>query len=389
MPDNVFESLEELEMRRRWPRAQAQMRSLVDHIRDIRLRKNAEPLPPEMAPAERSELMNGLLAAFRETAPPGVSETVLRRMARKVGDYFLWRRETTTPVIHELLVLAPWWIANMPGEVFARLRDIGLEHILNGAVKPAQEVWAELLRAPVVFMGHCTCRSSRVSQDLYADGERVYLHASADDARVLLDRFVDRFEELRARFGGAIPDCDPFFVGVASDLSDARRAGSDDYRLETLLRRTHPFWEFLPVLEMYTPTWIRSLHANRKAKLLHKELAVELAVAMYAGKGVVFSTMQLFDQPYCICSCPTPENGGGCVLTNWHYGQNSDHSLIPSDAAHGRRRAPDGAVLPCDRFPIRAERECIGCGCVHDRPDSRSLATVLAEADRARAAAGL
>jgi len=381
MSSHVYDSIEELEMRRRLPRAWAQIGSLVEHIKDIRLRANAEPLPAAMAPVEKSDLMRGLVEALLDGAPAGVNDSVARRVARKIGDYLLWRREPTIPVIHELIVLAPWWIANMPGEVFARLRDIGLEHVLNGAVKPIQAVWRELLDAPLVFMGHCTCRSSHVSEDLYADGRRVYLNLNESDQRILLDRFVDRVAFLLKRHHGTIPGCDRAFADLGRRLLDARREGSEEYRLSVLLERTYPFWEFLPVIEPYTPTWIRSLHANRKARLLHKELAFELATIFYLGKGVIFSTMRLFGQPYCICSCPTPENGGGCVLTNWHYGSGSDVSLLPSDQEHGRRRDQWGEVLPCNRFPIRSNRACIGCGCLHEHPDPRGVRTVLAEAE--------
>jgi hypothetical protein len=284
-------------------------------------------------------------------------------------------------VVHELIILAPWWLANMPGEVFTRLRDIGLQYVLNGAVKPVQVVWRELLDAPLVFMGHCTCRTARVSDDLYGADRRVFLRVDGTDARVLLDRFTDRFEALRNRHGDAIPDCDPAFVELSLALAQARRDGAPEYRLQTLLERTHPFWEFLPLLDAYTPSWIRSLHANRKARLLHKELAFELATALYVGKGVVFSTMRLFDQPYCICSCPTPENGGGCVLTNWYYAAGSDASLLPSDEAHGRRRDEHGTVLPCNQFPGRGARACLGCGCDHAHADPHGLRTLLAEAD--------
>lgn len=382
MTNNVFESLEELELRRRWPRAKAQLVSLVEHIRDIRLRANDAPLAADLAPVEQSALLRGLAAALREKAPADLDETAVRRMARKIGDYFLWRREPTIPVIHELLVLAPWWLANIPADVFARLRDIGLEYVLNGAVKPVQAVWTELLTAPLVYMGHCTCRSSRVVEDLYAREKQVYLDVEETEARVLLDRFVDRFLAIEARHGGEIPDCDGAFVELARDLARARERDHPSYRLETLLERTYPFWEFLPVIEPYTPTWIRSLNKNHKARMLHRDLAFELATIMYLGKGVAFSTMQCFDQPYCICSCPTPENGGGCVLTHWHYASGSDHSLLPSDAFHGRRRDAEGGLLPCDNFPIRAERACIGCGCVHGEAEPRGFATLLAEADR-------
>ena len=380
--DQVFASLEDLEMRRRLPRALAQLGALVARIKDIRLQRNPEPLPERVGPVPRATLLQGLVEAVRQGAPEGVSDSLARRMARTIGDHLLWHPELTTPVVHELIVLAPWWLGNMPGEVFARLRDIGLEYVLNGAVKPVQRVWRELLDASLVYMSRCTCRTSHVSDDLYADAGRVYTRIDTADGRLLVDRFTDRFERLWARHAEQVPDCDPAFVEIGLALARARRDGGPDYRLATLLERTHPFWEFLPVLDAYPPSWLHSLHANRKTRLLHKELAFELATALYVGKGIVFSTMQLFDQPYCICSCPTPENGGGCVLTGWYYASHSDASMLPSDAVHGRRRDEHGAVLRCNQFPIRATRLCIGCGCDHTHAEPHGVRTLLAEADR-------
>ena len=356
--------------------------TLVERIKDLRLRANPEPLPPECAVVEKGRLLEGLYHAILADAPAAVEHSVVRRMADKIGEYLLWRREMTTPIIHELLVLAPWWIAAMPLEVFRILKEIGLQYVLNGSVAPLQAVWRDLLDAPLVFMGHCTCRSAKVASDLYGENGAVYTIASEPDKRLLLDRVMRRCDALRTP-DGKLPHTAPRLARVFDKLAALRAAKSPDYRLETLFADTYPDWEFLPLLEAkYTPNWIRSLHQNRKAHEIHKELAFELATAFYLGKGTLSSTMTFFDTPYCICTCPTPENGGGCVLSNWHYQGGSEYSLLPSDAHHGRRRDDDGRVLPCDKFPIRAARECIGCGCVHDAAEPRSAATILAEADR-------
>jgi hypothetical protein len=386
LTNHEFESPEELELRRRLPMAVNEIRNLVERIKDVRLRANPESLPRELAGVEKKTLLEGLYRAIVEDSPPAVNRSVARRMADAIGDYLLWRREMTTPVIHELLVLAPWWVAAMPGEVFARLREIGLEYILNGRVVPLQAVWRDLLDSPLVFMGHCTCRSAKVADDLLRDDGRVFTIASDADNRLLLDRIMGRYDAL-IEAHGALPDTAPRYREMFARLAAGRAAGSPEYRLETLLASTYPDWEFLPVLaDKYSPTWIRSLHANRKSFVLHKELAFELATTFYLAKGIVFSAMKFFDTPYCICSCPTPENAGGCVLTNWHYQGGSEQSLIPNDAVHGRRVDAAGRLLPCDKFPIRGARQCIGCGCVHGDAAPRSMQTILAEADREMAA---
>jgi hypothetical protein len=76
------------------------------------------------------------------------------------------------------------------------------------------------------------------------------------------------------------------------------------------------------------------------------------------------------------------------VLTNWHYASGSEHSILVNEHdAHGQRRDAAGAVLPCDQFPLRAHRECLGCGCIHGAPNPRGVSALLREADAIRSAA--
>jgi hypothetical protein len=69
------------------------------------------------------------------------------------------------------------------------------------------------------------------------------------------------------------------------------------------------------------------------------------------------------------------------VLTNWYYFGQLNSSLIPADDHHGRRRDASGQVLPCRYFPVRARRDCVGCGCNHSLDRPRDLDASLAEAD--------
>lgn len=376
--DQWLDTPEAAEIKRRWPIAFSELKALAERVRDIR-RASSESLHPRISGIEKKRLTDALVAALTEDDKPDLKRSVVRKMADKIGDYLLWRRETSTPVIHELIVLLPWWISRLPGQTVPRLRDIGLKYVLNGSVVPVQQAWTEVLSADAVYMGHCVCRSSGIVDDLYQDG-RVFVTVGEEDNRRLLDRFVYRYQALARRFG-ELPDTDPQYVELAQKLISLKKQNSSQYRLETLFEATYPNWEILPVFETYTPSWIRSMHRNHKAHLLHRELAFELVSIMYLARGTIFSAMKLFDTPYSICACPTPEAGAGCTLTHWYYYGMSNESLLPNEQYHGRRRDPNGEVLPCAHFSGRAGRQCIGCGCRHDSGAPRSIDTVVEEAD--------
>jgi hypothetical protein len=300
-------------------------------------------------------------------------------MADKIGNYLLWRRESSIPVIHELIVLLPWWISHMPGDVIPKLRDIGLNYILNGRVVPVQMAWEDILYADPVYLGHCACRSAGVVDDLYQNGKVFNLLSKEDDKR-LMDRLMDRYQNLMGHHG-ALPDTHPRYAKLFKELDELRKKNSPEYCVDTFLKRTYPDWEILPVLNKYTPSWIRSMHKNRKAKLIHKELVFDMATILYLSRGTIFSSMKLFDTPYTICSCPTPETGGGCTLTNWYYWGLSNSSLMPNEEFNGRRTDESGKPLPCKYFPVRSKRECLGCGCDHGCDDSRNVDFILKQAD--------
>ncbi|MFP4225491.1 MAG: hypothetical protein ACLFRF_02080 [Desulfobacterales bacterium] len=380
LPQNICDPPEVKELKRRWPIARNELAALLHRVRDIR-RANPESLHAEISSVEKSLLRKGIMHALIKEEPKGLKRSVARRMADKIGDYLLWRRETTVPVIHELIVLLPWWISHLPGETINRLRDIGLNYILNGRVLPIQEVWQDILTASPVYIGHCACRSAGIVDDLKKDG-KVFNMLSEKDSSRLLDRFMARYESLRRRYG-KLPDTDAKYTELFKRLRLLRKNGAEEYRIETLLEATYPDWEILPVTGKYTPTWIRSMHKNNKAHLLHKELAFEFANIQYLARGTIFSSMKLFDTPYTICSCPSPELGGGCTLTNWYYYGMSNASLLPNEDFHGRRRDETGQGLPCRFFPVRSQRECLGCGCDHELENPRDLDHVLAKADAA------
>ena len=376
------DSREAKEIRRRWPIALHELKSLVDRMKDWQ-GANPEKLHPNLSKIEKKRLREALMAAILSDDKPELKRSVVRKMADKIGDYLLWRRESSIPVIHELIVLLPWWISHFPGEVIPKIRDIGLENILNGSVVPVQKVWQEVLSADPVYLGHCACRSAGVVDDLKKDGQ-VFQMVSEADGRRLLDRFVDRYQRLKDQYG-QVPDTDPEYAALCDGLLALRAKGSSHYRLEKLISDTYPHWEILPVHGNYTPSWIRSMHRNHKAHLIHRELVFELSTILYLSRGTLFSSMKLFDTPYTICSCPTPELGGGCTLTNWYYYGGSNTSLMSNTQCFGQRTDDTGNILPCRYFPVRSKRECMGCGCAHDRENPRDIETILELADAAYA----
>jgi hypothetical protein len=370
-------SPEQKEIERRWPIALRELSAVIDRIKDIS-RANPEELHKNLTDVEKQKLTEGLMNAILADEQKELKRSVARRMADKMGNYLLWRRETTVPVIHELIVLFPWWISHLPGEVIPKIRDIGLNYILNGRVVPIQMAWQDILNADPVYLGHCACRSAGVVDDLYQD-DKVFNLLGEEDSRRVLDRFVDRYLALVEKHSD-LPDTDNSYIKLCQDLADLRDQNSSDYRLETLLKRTYPDWEILPVHEKYTPVWIRSMHKNHKAHLFHKEMVFELSTAFYLSRGTIFSAMKLFDSPYTICSCPTPENGGGCTLTNWYYHGGSNTSLLPNDEFFGRRKDDNGNIEACRHFPVRSNRECLGCGCHHEE-ETRDVSSIFKQAD--------
>jgi len=376
----ALESIEHLEIERRWPIALRELTSLLQRVRDIG-RENPEHLHGKVSKLDKKRLSKALMKSIMADDRPELKRSVVRRMADKIGDYLLWRRESTVPVIHELIILLPWWLSHLPGDAIPKLRDIGLNYILNGCVVPVQMAWEDILSADPVYIGHCACRSAGVVDDLYKDG-KVFNLLSKEDDRRLLDRFVDRYLALKQQYG-ALPDTHPRYEKLCKELADLREKNSPEYSINTFLARTYPDWEILPVTGKYTASWIRSMHKNRKAKLVHKELVFEMSSILYLSRGTIFSSMKLFDTPYTICSCPTPEAGGGCTLTNWYYWGLSNSSLMPNEEFNGRRRDASGNILPCKYFPTRSKRECLGCGCDHLEENSRNVDFVLKQADNA------
>ncbi|MBF0398842.1 MAG: hypothetical protein HQK78_18845, partial [Desulfobacterales bacterium] len=223
-----------------------------------------------------------------------------------------------------------------------------------------------------------------IADDLYEnkyENKKVFTILNDEEKNILLNRMMDKYTSLVQKYG-SIPDTSEKFELIFEKMSDLRKSNSKEYSLETFLELTYPDFEILPVLEKYTPAWIRSMHKNHKAHTINKELCLEMATILYLSKGIIFSSMKLLDTRYTICSCPSPENGGGCVLTNWYYHGMSNSSLLPNEEFYGRRKDENGNILPCRYFEKRGNRGCIGCGCKHDEIEPRDFNLILRQADQ-------
>ncbi len=374
-----FIEREQEEVDRRWLDAVREMKQILKHVPDIRVSKVAEQA--ELEDEERKRWLTGELtrALLEGETRPELKRSVVRRMADKMGQYLLWNRLSSTPAMHEFIALFPWWVSQLPVIGMDRLRDMGLSYLLNGLVLPVQTVWRELLEAEAVFIGHCVCRSSGIANDLPVEKE---FHNLLDEqgSRILMNRITACYRRLKK--AGDLDGTDARYTDLLEELAGLSRKRSARFRLERLLRATYPEWEFLPVHERYTQAWARSMYQNRKARLVHKELAFEMATILYFSHGTIFTSMRLMDTQYTICSCPTPEQGGGCVLSNWYYYGQSNTSILPNEEFPGRNRDSQGVVQPCRYFEARSHRECLGCGCFHDAPEPRDLTLFLKEADR-------
>ncbi len=374
-----FLEREQEEVDRRWRDAANEMTQILKHIPDIRWSK-LESLPEGQGGERRRWLSQELTRVLLEgETRPELKRSVIRRMADKMGQYLLWNRLSSTPAMHEFYALFPWWVSQLPVVGMDRLRDLGLAYVLNGLVLPVQTVWKELLDAQAVFIGHCVCRSSGIANDLPKE-KKFHNLLDQEQSGKLMDRITGRY--MRLKEAGDLDGTDPMYTDLLEELVGIGNRRSPRFRLERLLRATYPEWEFLPVHPRYTTDWIRSMYQNRKARPIHKELAFEMATILYFSHGIIFTSMRLMDTPYTICSCPTPERGGGCVLTNWYYYGKSNTSILPNEENPGRNRDRKGFVQPCRYFEARAQRECLGCGCFHDAENPRDLDHFLLEADR-------
>lgn len=381
--EKLLSEYERQSLERRLSTVQRQLRGVVDAGRAMRVPQRGGP-PPRTAKGQYESELAPFVALLRQAIEgqrqePGLKSSVVKALLDEVSTAYLWTNLSTLPAFHELTVLVPFWAVNRTlATRFERLSAALVKQFLHGIVLSLQHVREEILAADEVYLAHCACRSAGVVDDLEQGGE-VFTIVDDEKGRILLDRLVDRYEALGQTRCQSTTG--PKFRAVMDRLVRLRREGSKQYRLQTLLRMTYPSWELLPVKPGYTKNWVRSLQNNGKCEPVDKELIYELLNVFFHGRGAIFNSMKCVDSPYTICTCPTPENDGGCVLTNWYYYAQMNTSLIPADDHYGRLRGPKGEILNCRYFPVRARRECIGCGCNHSRRGPRDIEHSLADAD--------
>ncbi|MFC1849010.1 hypothetical protein ACFL27_02265 [candidate division CSSED10-310 bacterium] len=375
----TFAEYEKRDIKRRIMLARRELKELVLRFHDVARLKNPA-LPPEIPPSRVSKLMKELvLAMLNENQKPELKTAVVRRMADKMGQQILYTRLTSIPVIHELVALAPWWLCHFQNDVVETIRDIGLRYFMNGMVIPVQAVRQELYEARAVYLGHCVCRSSGIVDDLTTN-DQPFTILSKPENDLLLQRLMNTYRALQQRQQHA--QTSEHIHDIFSRLKRLQGMNSADYTIESFFQAFYPTWEFIPVHEHYTPNWIRSMYLNNKAFKIHPRLAVEVANAFYYSRGIVFNSMKLLDTRYTICSCPSPENSGGCILTNWYYFAQANDSLITNQKYHGQRKNERGTVRNCNVFPIRSRKQCLGCGCLHQTDQGRDMEHGLKETDQ-------
>jgi hypothetical protein len=306
--------------------------------------------------------------AHLQAAHAGVKPSVLRRAAAAVGRAILASPLTCWDPVHRGGVRAAMAAEAALRERLGPLVDLACQQLFHGHVLPVQRVEALIGEAEAAALARCACRFAEVVSDLERPDGTVAL--TADDgvvARCLAD-VLAAWEAVRARPPGERGTAAP----LQAAFERARQAAGGRAPREVLgglLRDTWPRWEILLAHADLTPEWRENLRRQGKAWPVDRGLLQAFARALYHGRGAVFTWMEAVDAPYAICTCPGPEADGGCSLLHWYYAAGLDGALFPNETdGFGQARGADGAVLPCQRFPERAGRPCLGCGCEHPLP---------------------
>lgn len=297
-----------------------------------------------------------------------VKPAVLRRAVKRVGLHILGNWCTAWDPVHIGSFRAAMAVEASVRDHLGPLVDLAVEQLFHGHTIPVQRVLVLIDESTSAALGKCVCRASGVTSDLEQDGETYMI---ADDATIEahLQQILETYERLRPilRNGGTGGETTaPLFLDA---LDAAREApGTPRFRLGLIFERTYPYWELLLEHREFTPRWRRNMAAHHKALPIHRELLKPLVLAHYHVRGAIFTGMEVVNEPYCVCTCPGPENDQGCSLVNWHYFSRLDHALYPNERDFfGQRRDADGNALPCNRFDARASRPCLGCGCEHEK----------------------
>ena len=315
-------------------------------------------------PSKAAAWLRERVLDYLQEAHSGLKPSVARLAARRVGLSILGNWLTCWDPIHLRGLRGSMALEAGLRKTLGPLVDLACQELFHGHVIPIQRVLLLIDEAREAALGKCVCRASGVTQDLMKHG-RVYLWADADNFEEHLHRILDAYERIIR--GPSRPEhTSPRLLAILEAVRTSQALSARE-RLEILFEQTFPFWEILLHHQDMRPEWRENMRGHRKSWPVERELLKAFALAHYHLRGAVFTFMEAVDQPYALCTCPGPENDGGCSLVNWYYFSRLDGALYPNvNDFFGQRRDEHGKVLPCNLHPQRASRPCLGCGCEHE-----------------------
>ncbi len=307
-----------------------------------------------------------LLRHLGTAVDPRLKNNVARRVAQRVALAALGNRLAAWEPIHHGAMKLATAAEALPDETIHQIFEEICSVLLVGTVLPIQQVRQLIVEADDWYLGICICRQSHRVDDLnHPDSQQVYLLGTPQQRRPYMDKLLDTFLELRER--DLVTSEQP--RSLLAELSAKRSAetSQDGTPLaDDFITRSWPHFEILLDHPDFTPAWRKTMIHNRRTWRIHPEILLAWVDLMYFTRGVVFTSMNAVDEPYTICSCPGPENDGGCLLFNWSFYSGNPYVLVHNQELwHGQRRGSGGQALPCARYEARAERACFGCGCNH------------------------
>lgn len=308
-------------------------------------------------------LADTLFRRLRGRLDPRIKESVTRRMTQRVALAVLGNKLAAYEPIHEGAILLATQAEALPVETLHRIFEEVCGVLLVGWVVPLEQVRQDIREATDHYLGMCICRQADRVHDLRSSetGE-LYLLGTRAERRPWMDRFIDRFEALR----GQDSITSQPLLDILARQATLRRVDDPGYGAGAFWEASWPYLEILLVHPRYVGQWRETMRANKRTWRVHPQLLEAWVELAWFSRGAVFTSMAIVDERYTVCTCPGPENDGGCLLFNWTYHSGNPHVLAPH--APSQRRGADGEPLPCARFPQRQERPCFGCGCEHDEP---------------------
>ncbi len=316
----------------------------------------------------RKESLSKLLyARVKDRLDPRVKRSVARRVTQKVALAVLNNRLSAWEPVHERAMALTTAAEGLPDPQFHKLFEELTSLLLVGYVMPIQAVRMAIQEASDWYLGLCVCRQARRVEDLYLpDGETVYLTNTEEECRPWLDRLVDAHERLGA--DDEITSAE--LSQLLGRLALRRAEGDPAYGVGQFFAQSWPHFEILLDHPDYSGTWRETMKKNRRVWRVHPELLLAWVDLAWFTRGVVFTSMAAVDERYTICSCPGPENDGGCILFNWTYYSGNPNVVVPArDQWNGQRQDEQGVILPCAHFPERRSKACFGCGCIDGQVD--------------------